>query len=527
MIQLSATVKYVNEDTKESIREDKPVTVTYGQSLKAKDHVEEIKGYVVTDATQVEENITEAGKTVTIFYSKDTEGGKEPGTGDGTPDKYQVKVTYEVVNGTWNKGQETIITKDYVIGHKDEEGKWQAKDVYLEDIPTAKPNTGYDKEKGAWTEETPTTSTKVVGNKTYTYSFEKGTYGLTIHYVNEEGKPLVDPHTSDHEFEAEYEVKSPVVEGYVLSDENQATIKGIMDKEGKEITVVYTKDDHGTDPSKPDSGDNIPDKYQVKVTFEGINGDVSFTETWVTLKDENGNYSENGTGYLTSAQIPTATAHLGYNQASMKWITGAPTTSLPIQKEMKFVVSFELNPVVPVEPTDPTTPAAQTTDSVDRTETETVEDEKTPKADLETEDVKEDGTPKGSGAYWALINLICAVLTVLFGLLLLLSKRHKDQDDEEDEEQEEQVMMNTDEEEEEEEMPKKRGMFTRVLAVLLAIGSVIFFILTEDMRLPMGWIDKYTIWMVVLGLVQIGVFFIGRRWKDDEKEEDEEQEQVA
>ncbi len=452
------------------------------------------------------------------IYSADTNSNQ-------IPDKYEATVTYKVENGTFNavpngnlSEDKTTVTQVYQLGEL-VNGIWQSKDVNLKGIPTAKPNRGYV--KGSWDTE-PTTTTKVVDGASYTYTYKKGTYGLTIHYVDEEGNPLVDPFTKDYVFEEAYKVSSPVIEGYVLSDENQATIQGIMDTEGKEITVVYTKDDHGTDPTNPDSGDNIPDKYQVKVTFEGINGDVSFKETWVTLKDENGNYSEQGTGYLTSAQIPNATAHLGYNQASMNWITGEPTTSLPIQKEMKFVVRFELNPVVPVEPTDPTTPAAQTTDSVDRTETETVEDEKTPKADLETEEVREDGTPKGSGAYWALINLICAVLTVLFGLLLLLSKRHKDQDDEEDEEQEEQVMMNTDEEEEEE-MPKKRGMFTRVLVVLLAIGSVIFLILTEDMRLPMGWIDKYTIWMVVLGLGQIGVFFIGRRWKDDEKEEDEEQ----
>ena len=149
---------------------------------------------------------------------------------------------------------------------------------------------------------------------------------------------------------------------------------------------------------------------------------------------------------------------------------------------------------------------------------EEVKKEKTPKAEPKEEKVEKEKTPKARPEkFWALINLICAIVTVLFGLLLLISKRHKNKDDEDDETKD-QTTTNEDEEKEQE---KKRGAFTRVLAVLIAILSVVFFLVTEDMSLRWTWTDQWTIWMVVIGLVQIVVFFVGRKWKnvDDEDEQ--------
>ena len=95
----------------------------------------------------------------------------------------------------------------------------------------------------------------------------------------------------------------------------------------------------------------------------------------------------------------------------------------------------------PVTPATPSTPSS-TTSTTPRTPSapqvttpvETVEKETTPKAEPKKEEkVEEEYTPKASPQYyWALINLICAILTVLFGLLLLISKRHKDEDDDEE-----------------------------------------------------------------------------------------------
>ena len=189
-------------------------------------------------------------------------------------------------------------------------------------------------------------------------------------------------------------------------------------------------------------------------------------------------------------------------------------------------------PVTPVTPSTPSTPSS-TTSTTPRTPSapqvttpaETVEKETTPKAEPKKEEkVEEEYTPKASPQYyWALINLICAILTVLFGLLLLISKRHKDEDDDEEDDETKQQTNNDDEENEQE---KKRGLFTRVLAVLIAIVSVVFFLVTEDLSLPWTWTDQWTIWMVVIGLVQIVVFFVGRKWKNVDDDEDEQAQQA-
>ena len=154
---------------------------------------------------------------------------------------------------------------------------------------------------------------------------------------------------------------------------------------------------------------------------------------------------------------------------------------------------------------------------------EEVKKEKTPKAEPKEEKVEKEKTPKARPEkFWALINLICAIVTVLFGLLLLISKRHKNKDDEDDETKD-QTTTNEDEEKEQE---KKRGAFTRVLAVLIAIVSVVFFLVTEDLSLRWTWTDQWTIWMVVIGFVQIVVFFVGRKWKNVDDDEDEQAQQA-
>ena len=189
-------------------------------------------------------------------------------------------------------------------------------------------------------------------------------------------------------------------------------------------------------------------------------------------------------------------------------------------------------PVTPVTPSTPssttsTTPRTPSAPQV-TTPAETVEKETTPKAEPKKEEkVEEEYTPKASPQYyWALINLICAILTVLFGLLLLISKRHKSEDD--DDEEDDETKQQTTDDDEDKEQEKKRGLFTRVLAVLIAIVSVVFFLVTEDLSLPWTWTDQWTIWMVVIGLVQIVVFFVGRKWKNvDDDDEDEEEAQQA
>lgn len=309
-----------------------------------------------------------------------------------------------------------------------------------------------------------------------------------------------------------------------------------MPAEDEVITVVYGVDVNSTDPNNPDSSDGIPDKYQARVDYVVSNGTFDFSYTYVTLFDENGNWSETGKGTLEAAQIPTATANAGYDQNSFAWQGNTPVAGYEITGNTTFNALFNANPVAPTPtpdgggtttPTTPTTPPTTpgtpgtTTDdgaTTDEPEVEEVEDEETPLSDGDVEDVEDNATPKGNNGIWALINLIAAIVTVILGLILLLSKRHRN--DEEEDEEERQARIERGEEKEQE---QKRGWICKVLGVIVAIVSVVFFILTEDMSLPMALTDKWTIWMIVIAIVELVLVLVGRHWKDVDDEDQEQQ----
>ena len=323
-------------------------------------------------------------------------------------------------------------------------------------------------------------------------------------------------------------------------------------KTGKELVA-------GTDYSVTYSSDLV-NAGTVKVTVAGLgNYSGSFTKTYkitkrsVTLTSAtvskvydgsaltNTDIAVSGDGFVegegASYEVTGTQTEVGNSANAFEYKLNEKTlaSNYNITKVVgTLTITAAPAPVTPATPSTPSTPSS-TTSTTPRTPSapqvttpaETVEKETTPKAEPKKEEkVEEEYTPKASPQYyWALINLICAILTVLFGLLLLISKRHKDEDDdEEDDETKDQTTTNDDEESEQE---KKRGLFTRVLAVLIAILSVVFFLVTEDLSLPWTWTDQWTIWMVVIGLVQIVVFFVGRKWKNvDNDDEDEEAQQA-
>ena len=352
--------------------------------------------------------------------------------------------------------------------------------------------------------------------------------------------------------------------GITVSEPSDSKYDG---KEHKEVlTVTDTKTGKelvaGTDYSVTYSSDLV-NAGTVKVTVAGLgNYSGSFTKTYritkrsVTLTSATVSKVYDGSA-LTNTSITVSGDGFVEGEGASYEVTGTQTevgnsaNAFEYKLNEKTLASnYNITKVVgtltitaapaPVTPATPSTPStsstpSSTTSTTPRTPSapqvttpvETVEKETTPKTEPKKEEkVEEEYTPKASPQYyWALINLICAILTVLFGLLLLISKRHKDEDDdEEDDETKDQTTTNDDEDKEQE---KKRGLFTRVLAVLIAIVSVVFFLVTEDLSLPWTWTDQWTIWMVVIGLVQILVFFVGRKWKNvDNDDEDEEAQQA-
>ena len=345
--------------------------------------------------------------------------------------------------------------------------------------------------------------------------------------------------------------------GITVSDPSDSKYDG---KEHREVlTVQDTKKNDELVAEKDYSvtySDDLVNAGTVTITIEGIgNYTGSFTKTYeitkrsVTLTSATASKTYDGQA-LTSTSITVSGDGFVEGEGATYNVTGTQTevgnsaNSFEYKlNENTLASNYDITKVVgtltvtrnttPVTPAPtPTTPSVPpVVQRVVPTPTpvpeEKVEEEQTPKAEpKEEEKVEEDYTPKATQEYyWALINLICAIVTVLFGLLLLISKRHKDEDDEEeDDETKQQATTNEDEEQEQE---KKRGLFTRVLAVLIAIVSVVFFLVTEDMSLAWTWTDQWTIWMVALGLVQIVVFFVGRKWKNVDNDDDDEEAQQA
>ena len=351
--------------------------------------------------------------------------------------------------------------------------------------------------------------------------------------------------------------------GITVSEPSDSKYDG---KEHKEVlTVTDTKTGKelvaGTDYSVTYSSDLV-NAGTVKVTVAGLgNYSGSFTKTYkitkrsVTLTSAtvskvydgsaltNTSITVSGDGFVegegASYEVTGTQTEVGNSANAFEYKLNEKTlaSNYNITKVVgTLTITAAPAPVTPATPSTPSTPSSttSTTSTTPRTPSapqvttpaETVEKETTPKAEPKKEEkVEEEYTPKASPQYYcALINLICAILTVLFGLLLLISKRHKSEDDDEDDDETKDQTNNDDEEKEQE---KKRGLFTRVLAVLIAIVSVVFFLVTEDLSLPWTWTDQWTIWMVVIGLVQIVVFFVGRKWKNVDNDDDDEEAQQA
>ena len=351
--------------------------------------------------------------------------------------------------------------------------------------------------------------------------------------------------------------------GITVSEPSDSKYDG---KEHKEVlTVTDTKTGKelvaGTDYSVTYSSDLV-NAGTVKVTVAGLgNYSGSFTKTYkitkrsVTLTSAtvskvydvsaltNTDIAVSGDGFVegegASYEVTGSQTKVGNSANAFEYKLNEKTLASNyniIKVVGTLTITAAPAPVTPATPSTPSTSStpSSTTSTTPRTPSapqvttpvETVEKETTPKTEPKKEEkVEEEYTPKASPQYyWALINLICAILTVLFGLLLLISKRHKDEDDDEDDDETKQQTNNDDEEKEQE---KKRGLFTRVLAVLIAIVSVVFFLVTEDLSLPWTWTDQWTIWMVVIGLVQIVVFFVGRKWKNVDNDDDDEEAQQA
>ena len=168
------------------------------------------------------------------------------------------------------------------------------------------------------------------------------------------------------------------------------------------------------------------------------------------------------------------------------------------------------NPGGPVAP--PAGPTAATT----------VPDTPAPQTAPPTTTIPDPATPLAGGA-WALINLICAILTALGAIVALF--RRKEEEEEDEDEDENQNAYKAEDEEEEDDNRGKKMLAAKIAGALAGVAAPIVFLLTEDMSLPMQLIDKWTLLMAVLLAGQIGAAVFNKKASElDDEEEDEEEE---
>uniref|UniRef100_UPI003AB764F7 InlB B-repeat-containing protein n=1 Tax=Hominenteromicrobium sp. TaxID=3073581 RepID=UPI003AB764F7 len=334
-----------------------------------------------------------------------------------------------------------------------------------------------------WTPEVKT----VTGDATYQATYTKEANSYTLTYDLDGGEWTEATNEFPYEYKATVEVIKtvPTREGYKFSDWRS-----------EEVTI---ENDAFTMPAK----------------------DVVLKAVWEANPTPTPIPSEEPTPTPAPTEEPTPTP--------------APTeepTSTPAPNPNPNPAAPTPTPVAPVVPATVATPTPKPTATPSTTPSdnggkgdgnndgeigETINDNETPLAN--GEDIADNATPLaglGTGA-WALINLILTIVTTLLSILLLIGyigKKKKALEDEDG-----NVVLDENGKEVMEYEKNKKGLW-RLISIIPALIAIIVFIFTEDMTLPMIFVDKWTILHVVIALVQVVVMVLCKK-KKDENDEDE------
>ena len=130
---------------------------------------------LVSNNHQITISVNDEDNIIKVYYETDVldyaiDGDEDEIEGDGIPDKYQIKISYKVQNGSWDDG--TKDTKINVITLKDKDGNVSKDGTGTTTIPEVgnKPSEGYT--KGYWNKNIPSkVSSKDDGNE-YIYKYE-------------------------------------------------------------------------------------------------------------------------------------------------------------------------------------------------------------------------------------------------------------------------------------------------------------------------------------------------------------------
>ena len=316
---LSYIVRYLEEDTNKVLKQEIIVDgMTFEDVVTSLDHVADIEDYlfVYADPETLTIDIDASKNIINIYYTLDSVGGGEDGEdSDKVPDKYQKKVTFKVVSGMWNDG---TVTDKVVYATLMTNGQWDEGGTAALIVPAVgeKPDANF--QKGQW-DVTPPQSVSGLDALEFTYTYFRSTTPLipsnTVlyiveHYKAENGSyPTVptDVERLPGQIGTTVTAVAKDYDGYCVNLQAEGTVSGAVlkaltaDSDIVTLKLYYDADTVGGGDDG-DEQDDIPDKYQKKVTFKVVNGtwddgtelDLIHYLTLIT----NGQWDINGTAEL-------------------------------------------------------------------------------------------------------------------------------------------------------------------------------------------------------------------------------------
>ena len=180
-----------------------------------------------------------------------------------------------------------------------------------------------------------------------------------------------------------------------------------------------------------------------------------------------------------------------------------PISSLPNQEVVEDIAVKEevVKEEIVLEEKE-ATPVIEKTEPV-ADEIVEIEEEEVPLATAPEEPELIDTKPESFGV-WALLNLIALIATAFTALGMILTNKKEKEEDSENE--------NASEEEE----GKRKN--SKLFGIIPAVVALVVFILTENMKLPMVIIDRWTLLMAVILLVNLVLAYLTRRDKNQKEE---------
>ncbi len=379
--------------------------------------------------------------------------------------------------------------------------------------------------------------TEVKGNQTYVAVYEKTTNKYNVTYDLNGGEWTEATNEFKYEYKATVEVIKtvPTREGYKFSGwrSEEVTIEnGAFTMPAKDVVLKAVWEANPT-PTPIPSEEPTPTPAPTEEPTPTPAPTEEPTPTPAPTEEPTPTPAPTEESTPTPAPTEEPTPTPAPTEESTP--TPAPTeesTPTPAPNPNPNPAAPTPTPVAPVVPATVATPTPKPTATPSTTPSdnggkgdgnndgeigETINDNETPLAN--GEDIADNATPLaglGTGA-WALINLILTIVTTLLSILLLIGyigKKKKALEDEDG-----NVVLDENGKEVMEYEKNKKGLW-RLISIIPALIAIIVFIFTEDMTLPMIFVDKWTILHVVIALVQVVVMVLCKK-KKDENDEDE------